>query len=495
MAIFIVPMSRHLLFCVAFFCSTSATLMGQSVQWMPFNSSYKGSFQHKILGADRSGYYVYTSSGRERAVEKFSYTGNPLYSHKIPLEDRNIEIEELVVNKNEAVVFFSIYSGTLRKHGLFYMVLPHTGDAGKPTVIYDQDDIGGRSRSNFKIVTKDDLSGYSMVHVNESASENMALDIRFADAAMRVEQQTRLFLPLDKQRYELRKLMHDPQNNLLLWLQVTDKEKRTNDPTKFYYKLLSVNRITLELQEATLLDTVFFFNSVQPVVDFANNKVRVSGFFSERDRYQLAGAMHATVSLNPLRLDSIGFSRFDLEFKSRLLGSRSAKREKELADYFIRDLVVRSDGGTLLVAESNYETTQTYVQYSQGFPVYREIIYYHYDEIVVLSMNLDGTIDWRQIIPKAQITTQPSPYTSFVSFITDKHLNLVYNEEGRSKNAVLLYRINNQGDVLPRVILSPESDDAAILQPDAAVVTPTTLLLPAVKRKKKGIFRLTFELL
>lgn len=476
-------------------CLLSGEILSQSLNWMPINSNFKGAFQSKVLAADKQGYYIYQSSGRERSIEKFSYANNLIYSHKLPLEDRSIDIEELVVEKTGVTAFFSIYSPTLRKHGLFYIFLPHQGDASTPATLFDQPQINSSARSRFQIIPRVDLSGYSMIHINENNAENLGLDIRFFDAALGAELRTSLFLPLEKIRYELRDVMHDPEHNLLLWLHVTDKDKRSSDPSKYYYKMVRVNRNTLDLEEANLRDSVYFLNAVQPELDELNQKIKLVGFFSEKDRTTIAGSLLASVALKPLQIDTIGLARFDMEFKTKLMGYKNANRSKELADYYIKDVVMRSDGGALLVAESNYQTTQTYVQYSQGFPIYREIIYYHYDEIVVVSINSDGTVDWRQIVPKSQVSTQISPYNSFISLPTDKHLNLIFNEEGRSKNAVVMYRINNQGDVVPRIILSPEADDAAILQSDAAIVSPNAMLIPATKRKKKGLFRLTFDTL
>lgn len=467
-------------------------LQAQNVQWNQLNSSIKGSFQAKVLAADKQGYYVYQSSGKERVVEKYSYANNLIYSHKIPLEDRNIDIEELTIDADKAVVFFSIYSASLRKHGLFYQSLPHQGEASSPATLFDQEQIINRSRSAFRILPRSDLSGYSMLHTYEGSPESLEIDIRFVNRELAIEERTKLTLPQEKERYELRDVLHDDQHHLLLWFSVFDKEKRNSDPAKFYYKLVRVNRTDLALAAVDLRDTAYFLNSVQPVLDEQNKKIRLVGIFSERNRAGLAGVLLGGIPLRDFVLDSIGFSRFDLELKTKLLGYKNASKDKELADYIVKNVFLRSDGGALLLAESYYTSNQTYVQYSQGFPIYREIVYYHHDEILVLSINQNGTIDWRQVIPKSQISSQPSPYNSFLALVNTQQLQLVFNEEGRSKNAVVMYKIGLTGDVEPRVILSPEADDTSILPADAAVVGPGVALIPANKRKKKGMFRLTF---
>jgi hypothetical protein len=194
-----------------------------------------------------------------------------------------------------------------------------------------------------------------------------------------------------------------------------------------------------------------------------------------------------------MRFDTIGFNRFDQEFAAKLQSYKSNKKEKELTDYFLGDLVMRSDGGVVLIAESNYQTNQTYVQYSQGFPIYREVVYYHYDEVVMVSINQNGTIDWRQIIPKAQISVTPSPFFSYFAFPAGNYVHVLFNEESRSRSSVMLYSVSNNGQVFPRNVLTADINDAVIVPADGRAVSPTTLLIPASRRKKKGIFRLTFD--
>lgn len=455
-------------------------------------NTIKGAYQHKVLGADLQGYYVYQSSGRERVIEKYSYNNTLLYAHKIPLDDRSIEIEELLVRRNDVVVFFSIFNGSLRKHGLFYIIIPHQGDPSKPVILMDMDQIGNRARSYFRITPNDDLSGFSVMHENQHRPDETILEIAFYDALIQPVSNTRLLLPMAADRLDISRLTHDDRHNLYIMLQSLQKDKKLSDPERISYKLIKIDRFSLQANELKLGSSLFFLNSMQLGFDRLNKRIKMAGFYSDKSRGPLSGAVLASIQPDSFYFDTIGFSKFDPEFAGKVQSYKSSKKEKELTDYFLGDLIIRDDGGVVLMGESNYQTNQTYVQYSQGFPIYREIIYYHYDEIIMVSVNPNGSIDWRQIIPKKQTSVTPSPYFSYVAFAAGPNLHIIFNEEGRSKTNVMMYSISHTGAVNPKSLLNADAADAMIVPADARIVSPTTILIPANKRKKKGVFRLTF---
>jgi hypothetical protein len=455
-------------------------------------NTIKGAYQHKVLGADLQGYYVYQSNGRERVLEKYSYNNTMLYAHKIPLDDRSIEIEELLVRRNDVVVFFSIFNGSLRKHGLFYMLVPHQGEPSKPVILMDMDQISNRARSYFRITPNDDLSGFSAMHENQHRPDETILEISFFNALIQPVSNTRLLLPMTGERYEISRLTHDGNYNLYMMMRSLQKDKKLSDPERISYKIIKIDRFTLQADELKLGSSIYFLNSMQLGYDRLNQRIKLAGLISDKERAPLSGVVLATIHPDSFYFDTIGFSRFDPEFAGKVQSYKSSKKEKELTDYFLGDLIIRDDGGVVLLGESNYQTNQTYVQYSQGFPIYREIIYYHYDELIMVSINPNGSLDWRQIIPKKQTSVTPSPYFSYLAFAVGSEVHIIYNEEGRSKTSVMLYSISNTGAVSPRSLLNADAAEAMILPADARIVSPNTILIPANKRKKKGVFRLTF---
>ena len=74
------------------------------------------------------------------------------------------------------------------------------------------------------------------------------------------------------------------------------------------------------------------------------------------------------------------------------------------ANYVIRDVVVRYDGGVLVMAEYRNENTESY-QHTNYDPYYgyrtstEYVDYYNFEDVMVLSLTPAGGLDWYNVIP------------------------------------------------------------------------------------------------
>lgn len=172
-----------------------------------------------------------------------------------------------------------------------------------------------------------------------------------------------------------------------------------------------------------------------------------------------------------------------------LVGEKSGRKNSE---FEVKQIIVRSDGGAVLAAESFYTSVQSYIQYSQGFPMTRYITYYHFDEILTLSIDPDGTIDWHQVIPKKQVSTSLSDVHSFAMARTPEKLWFVFHDTNIGKGAMVQYNISNKGD-LSSIFTSPPDLTGTYMFPiDAKQVSSKSLLIPAMRGRKFGLIKITY---
>ena len=83
-------------------------------------------------------------------------------------------------------------------------------------------------------------------------------------------------------------------------------------------------------------------------------------------------------------------------------------------------LILRNDGGALLIAEQyfvqeEYDRNQFYDPYYSNYynRNYNDIDYvYNYNDIIVVNIRPDGEIEWTARIPKRQVTTNDGGYYS-----------------------------------------------------------------------------------
>ena len=125
-------------------------------------------------------------------------------------------------------------------------------------------------------------------------------------------------------------------------------------------------------------------------------------------------------------------------------------------DYFIKNIVVRKDGGYLVISESEYSSSRgnafnrwdylgggnpwlSPMDYYYYSPAYGYGNYpwnrwnnstatrYHAENIMVLSYNKDGGVEWSNVIPKSQFDDETDNMVSFQLMNTGAEIHFLFN--------------------------------------------------------------------
>jgi hypothetical protein len=181
------------------------------------------------------------------------------------------------------------------------------------------------------------------------------------------------------------------------------------------------------------------------------------GFYSERGTYSVKGAYY--FRLDPVTGDMTNrnYQAFDFEFLTEFMSEKSKQkareaeinndvnRSPELYNYSLDELILRSDGGAVLVAEQFYIETETYRDFPFGYQPFgfyspynfrndiQTDYFYHYNDIIVVNIRPSGEIEWAARIPKQQETRNDGGYYSSysMSIVRDK-LYFIFNDNVRN---------------------------------------------------------------
>ncbi len=169
----------------------------------------------------------------------------------------------------------------------------------------------------------------------------------------------------------------------------------------------------------------------------------LAGFYSEQNASNAKGTCYFRIDSNSKQILQKTLKEFEFEFLTeemtegqRRRAERAAqrgdeRREAELYSYSLDDLILRSDGGVVLVGEQYYvyqDRTQDF--YSGRF---NTTYFYNYNDIIVVNIQPDGEIEWASRIPKRQRTVNDGGYfSSYAMSITRGKLYFVYNDNARN---------------------------------------------------------------
>lgn len=135
------------------------------------------------------------------------------------------------------------------------------------------------------------------------------------------------------------------------------------------------------------------------------NTLKLVGFYSAvresgRSNFELKGVFNASVDMNTNTAAAVKFNEFDYATKVKLIGERRAKKGKDVKPlYNIINLIEKNDGGLIILSE--YQ--MIVIGQSSGIgPLAFTPITYIKNEIIVTSLNPDGSLQWSNVIPKEQ---------------------------------------------------------------------------------------------
>lgn len=280
------------------------------------------------------------------------------------------------------------------------------------------------------------------------------------------------------------------------------KEKNRDGDPNYTYVFRSFRENGEEIQDYTFELDDRFITDLRIEFD-QNSHLACAGFYSNNKQYSTASGIFF-FHLNPIAMMKYGET--EAAFNSRtlsLLSRREATKKGELYAWDINKLILRRDGGAVILAE---QTFRRWARDNNGnyYPIYYNM------NILATSLNSLGEVEWVQVIPKKQIMSRTNLASSYNYIILPNRLALIFNDHeenvnakpgdkvknftgGKKKGIVSLVSIDQQGE-LKREVLYPFAELKKLLMPTSTEQINNSQALIMIRRfKKTQRGRLTFK--
>ena len=225
--------------------------------------------------------------------------------------------------------------------------------------------------------------------------------------------------------------------------------------------------------------------------DIANKQLVLAGFYTDKTNGK-SGIIYATLKTSAN--DSLKIFRQPIgeSTQARMFSGLTIDKSNTGVDNLnIEKIILRNDGGAVLITEMSYVTDYSYYDYfTQNYIRSYE---YHFNNAVALSVNADGSIDWDAVLRKDQVSTNDyGKYSSFTIAQTDNEINLVYNTRIDRNNSVAVFRVKNNGTSDTKEFIQPE-DRIMIIPFAARQISADELVIPCWNRKKLLMAKIIFN--
>jgi hypothetical protein len=296
----------------------------------------------------------------------------------------------------------------------------------------------------------------------------------------------------------------------------------------FYTTDIYARQIRVYQKNGTVEETVDFsyddkiLNSMQLGIA-SNGELVCAGFYDDIEPGQrkrssgIKGSYSIRLDGSSFKVTHEEFEEFDLKFVTQNWSTGEQKRaervtkrggEVQLFSYALDDLIMRDDGGVVLVGEQFYIRKSTTT--TDG--VSRTTYYYYYNDIIVVSINPAGEIEWSKKIAKRQMSANDGGFfSSYALTVNDNKLHFLFNDnvknleyKGHGKvypykvrkgsSIVALVTVNSAGEVSDRESIFSQKEVEVVIRPKVCrQMSDNTMLIYGMKRRKQRIAKLTFK--
>lgn len=248
-----------------------------------------------------------------------------------------------------------------------------------------------------------------------------------------------------------------------------------------------LRRYAVPMQEYLTYDVKFTYDNV-------NKALKAAGLYSDDNPSKAAGFYYLSIQQANPNAPLVKFHPFDDDFVA-ILNEKEKARNKGIPEASVQSIVMRTDGGFILVGELNKEfqrgTTNASVYSRTGF---RPVVDYYYDDVFLISMHPDGEVHWKDILHKKQYSQDDSAmYSSYFLAKTPSALRFVYNDEIKHENTVSEYVVRGNGDFDRNAVMSTERKDLQLRFRDAVQVSSDDFVVPSERRSRLKLVRISFR--
>ncbi len=495
--------SKNFLTFIIFFCS-SLVLPAQSVKWSQPLQDNKKSPYLKILGEDENeNFYVLKSNmsleddrehsgfrNRSYLLQYFSSEMALIWEKDLKTSYEDGHITDVRLVNGKLIVTSYLYD---KKGKLYYFYSQYLGKDSKwidkPVLLasFSSETLDEKNKPGLISSHDQSLVAFSYRQLTkEDTSQSFRIIVLDTNLVLKYSKEIiipaseQLFVPLDF-------VLTDSASFVLLGIHYTT-EKKIKAPDQSYYELYGYNFKRDRFVNASIRSEIRFLTDVGITADNLNNKIVVAGFYSDKTTYSTAGIFYYALTEDSLTDTKTIHTPFSDEYLRKFIIDQ--KENRELVNYSIDRLIVRKDGGVALIAESMYKNSRSYFDYYMQ--AYISHVYYHYGNIMVLSVNPNGNILWNNVISKDQNSIDDSGvFSSYFCAITGGKLVSVYNKFADENSSVLITKIDANGYQKTDVLFN-ELEKVSIAAQSAKQIDDETVLLPAYKENKFYIIRISF---
>jgi hypothetical protein len=439
-----------------------------------------------ILGKNSMGILVHHYGGGDHAIGVYNDNLRLLSRHNLNLKEKKAVLEELLPTSNQILAFY-----TQIESGFIYLKAKKISSNFEISVnAITLDSIARASWDGpkpFYIRPSADNSRIMVFYILSGKSRNIEIKANIFDADLNFLN-TVTFSTEGREDMFLRSIRISNQGNIIA---VVSHLSRRVDISEFF----NVDKFTVfnyssgenTLRTYTIGEEDYLYKDVVTGVDHESGHFYLAACYQHRKNRDDIGLLaHRTATTALQESKKIPFSE-DMIAQSQSFGFKNWYEKAEIIRP--RRIIPRSDGGFMLIAETEYKFTRVVRSQPVTYSMYGEqsLRYYdqnHYYDIIAYSFSPGVSLEWKADLPKAQISEGDGGlYSSYALFQANNVLKFLFNENITQSGNFMEYNINPKGMVVRNSLFNAEKESMMLIPQKSRQLPGNMMIIPAENRK------------
>ncbi len=425
----------------------------------------------------------------------------------------------------DEIYIFSLRVDKVEKSQTLYLHILNrknfTVSAGKEIKTLSYDNASRRNMGGFDVVVSQDYSKVLvMYYTPHEKGEPERFGAMVFDNSMELIWENEYELPYPDEKFDINEVFVGNNGQLFLTGTKYDGNKAgfiSRDAKNYSFVLLSSDENGDELVESKIELKDFYISDMTASM-LPNSDIVCAGFTTSRTLSRnINGVFYILIDNKTREISVESTKEFDYEFiKEGMTEKQEKKADKQkakgkevnLPSFTFREIILKENGGALVVAEQYWMEISAYTD-AKGNT--HTTYHYFYNDIVAVSIDAQGQIEWAsKVIKRQHSTNDDGCYSSYALATVGNTIYFVFNDNmenhlfpnekvknfaprSSKKGAVTLCEIDYLGNVTKELLFSG-SESGVTLVPKLSEQISTNEMFFYCKLGKKNKFgMLTFK--
>lgn len=272
---------------------------------------------------------------------------------------------------------------------------------------------------------------------------------------------------------------------------VTERNNRKAKLDEHEFQILHVQTASERITRAPLTD--FLTHDVKFAYDNLNRQLVGAGLYADKNRERANGIFYLKVTPGS-QTPSLRYEAFTDKVISILRRKDVEEDTRGIADADIRQVILRRDGGALIVAERHHEI-QRGTAAGRGFwrDGMRLVMDFYYDDLLLVALHPSGEPHWTTVLHKKQYSQDDeATFSSYFMFMSPERLHFMFNDEIKYENTCSEYVVSPVGEFDRNSLMNTFGQNLRLRFRDALQLNGNECLVPSEFRNKLRLVLLRF---